>query len=62
MIADYILDCTDRGDVVLDAFLGSGTTALAAYQSGRSCVGVEIDSHYVDLTIQRLADLTATLA
>lgn len=58
MIADFIRDCTDRGDIVLDAFLGSGTTALAAQQSGRFCVGIEIDPHYVDLAIRRLTELS----
>jgi DNA modification methylase len=62
MIADYILDCTDPGDVVLDAFLGSGTTALAAHQTGRACVGIEIDPRYVDLAVQRLVELTGEVA
>jgi len=58
MIADFIRDCTDRGDLVLDAFLGSGTSALAAHQTGRVGVGVEIEPAYVDLAVQRLADAT----
>lgn len=58
MIADFILDCTDRDDVVLDAFLGSGTTILAAHQTGRIGVGIEIDPHYVDLAVQRIANLS----
>ena len=58
MIADFIRDCTDRGDVVLDAFLGSGTTLLAAHNVGRLGVGIEIDPGYVDLTIRRLVELT----
>jgi DNA modification methylase len=37
LVADAILDCTARGDLVLDAFLGSGTTALAAERVGRRC-------------------------
>jgi DNA modification methylase len=37
MVADAILDCTERGDVVLDAFLGSGTTVIAAERTGRCC-------------------------
>jgi DNA modification methylase len=58
MIADFVLDCTNRGDVVLDAFLGSGTTLLAAQHTDRVGVGIEIDPHYVDLAVQRLAELT----
>ena len=39
MVADAILDCTARGEVVLDAFLGSGTTLMAAERVGRICCG-----------------------
>lgn len=58
MIADAILDCTDRGDLVLDAFLGSGTTILAADMTGRIGVGIELDPHYVDLAVSRIAEAT----
>ena len=40
MIADAILDCSARGDIVLDAFLGSGTTVIAAERTGRRCYGL----------------------
>ena len=53
LVADAILDCTARGDLVVDAFLGSGTTLIAAERTGRVCYGVEIDSAYVDATIRR---------
>jgi DNA modification methylase len=56
MIADAILDCTNRGDLVLDAFLGSGTTVLAAHMAGRVGVGIELDPYYVDLALSRIAD------
>jgi site-specific DNA-methyltransferase (adenine-specific) len=42
------------GGVVLDPFLGSGTTALAAKQLGRSCIGIEIDAKYVAIAERRL--------
>ena len=42
LVADAILDCTARGDVVLDAFLGSGTTTIAAERTGRACYGLEL--------------------
>ena len=58
MIADAILDCTDRGDLVLDSFLGSGTTLVACEQTGRRCRGIELDPHYVDLVIARAERLT----
>jgi DNA modification methylase len=53
MVADAILDCTKRGDIVLDAFLGSGTTLMAAERVGRICYGLEIDPLYVDVAIRR---------
>lgn len=58
MIADAILDVTAQGDIVLDGFLGSGTTVLAAEQTGRRCYGVEVDPRYVDLTLQRWMAIT----
>lgn len=48
-----IRDCTDRGDLVLDAFLGSGTTILAAERTGRVCFGTELDPVYCDVIIRR---------
>jgi DNA modification methylase len=58
LVADALLDCSARGDVVLDAFLGSGTTLLAAERVGRSCYGIEIDPVYVDVAIRRWQKLT----
>jgi DNA modification methylase len=53
MVIDAILDCTARGDIVLDAFLGSGTTLIAAERAGRRCYAIEIDRLYVDVAIRR---------
>lgn len=53
LIADAIKDCTARGDLVLDPFLGSGTTVIAAERSGRRCYGLELDPLYVDTIIRR---------
>jgi DNA modification methylase len=53
MIADAILDSTRRGDIVLDPFLGSGTTVIAAEKTGRSCFALELDPGYVDAAIRR---------
>ena len=49
------------GDTVLDPFLGSGTTALAAAKWGRNSVGIEVDKHYFDLSLERLANGTDLL-
>ena len=53
LVADAILDCTRRGDIVIDAFLGSGTTLIAAHKVGRICHGAELDPLYLDLVIRR---------
>jgi hypothetical protein len=53
MVADALLDCTRRGDIVIDAFLGSGTTLIAAEKVGRTCYGVELDPLYADLIVRR---------
>jgi DNA modification methylase len=53
LIADALLDCSARGDIVLDGFLGSGSTLIAAERIGRICCGMEIDPRYVDVAIRR---------
>ena len=53
LVADAILDCSARGDIVLDSFLGSGTTLIAAERVGRICHGMELDPRYVDVAIRR---------
>jgi DNA modification methylase len=58
MVSDAILDCTQRNDIVLDPFLGSGTTLLAAERTGRRCFGVELDPIYVDTAIERWQRMT----
>jgi DNA modification methylase len=58
MVADAILDCSGRGDIVLDAFLGSGTTMMAAERTGRRCYGLEFDAAYVDTIVRRWQALT----
>ncbi len=62
MIADAILDCTRRGEVVLDPFLGSGSTVIAAEKVGRRCFGKELEPAYVDLAIRRWEDWTGGTA
>jgi DNA modification methylase len=62
MVADAILDSTNLNDIVLDPFLGSGTTLLAAERTGRRCRAIELDPLYVDTTIQRWERLTGLQA
>ncbi len=54
MVADAILDCSKPNGVVLDVFLGSGTTILAAEQAGRRGFGMDLDPKYVDVAIRRI--------
>ncbi|WP_020096295.1 DNA methyltransferase [Methylobacterium sp. 285MFTsu5.1] len=58
LVADAIKDVTRRGEIVLDSFLGSGTTLIACERAGRRCRGVEIDPHYVDLALRRWSEIT----
>jgi len=57
LIEDAILDVTKRGDIVLDGFLGSGTTLIAAEGIGRVCYGCEIDPKYLELSLKRFQQL-----
>jgi DNA modification methylase len=57
MCTDAILDLTNRGDIVLDPFLGSGSTLIAAHRTGRRCLGVELDPLYVDVVIHRYQEV-----
>ena len=47
-----------QDDIVLDTFLGSGTTLISAEKTGRICYGMELDSKYVDVIIQRYVNYT----
>jgi hypothetical protein len=58
MIADAILDASKRGDIVLDVFLGSGTTLIASQRTGRRCYAMELDPVYVDTAIRRWQEFT----
>jgi DNA modification methylase len=58
LVADAMRDCSRRGDIVLDPFMGSGTTILAAERVGRRGYGLEIDPLYVDAAIRRWQDFT----
>ena len=53
LVADAILDSTKRNHLVLDAFLGSGSTLMACEKTGRICYGIELEPSYIDVTIQR---------
>lgn len=52
---DHIISWSNEGDVVLDPFLGSGTTAKMAMLTGRHYIGFDISQEYIDIALQRLA-------
>jgi DNA modification methylase len=58
LVADVMRDCSKRGSIVLDAFLGSGSTLIAAEQTGRRAFGIEMDPAYVDVALERWQRLT----
>lgn len=53
LIADAILDCSRRGEIVLDPFLGSGSTLIACEKTQRVCAGIELSPRYIDVVIAR---------
>jgi DNA modification methylase len=53
LVADAMRDCSRRGDIVLDPFMGSGTTIMAAERVGRRGYGLELDPLYVDAAVRR---------
>jgi DNA modification methylase len=62
MLEDALLDLTNRGDTVVDPFLGSGSTLVAAEKTGRVCRGVEIDPLYADVIMRRYEAATGDAA
>jgi DNA modification methylase len=58
LVADAMRDCSRRGEIVLDPFMGSGTTILAAEKVGRRAYGLEIDPIYIDAAVKRWQDFT----
>jgi hypothetical protein len=53
LVADAMRDCTSRGGLIFDPFLGSGTTVIAAEKVGRRCYGIEYEAAYVDCAVRR---------
>ena len=57
LAADHIISWSNEGDVVLDPFIGSGTTAVAAKNLGRHYIGFDISEEYCDMARKRVADV-----
>jgi DNA modification methylase len=62
LISDVLRDVTKRRDLVLDSFLGSGSSMMAAEETGRVCAGIELDPLYVDVAVRRWQRATGRAA
>lgn len=62
VMSKAIRNSTQKGEIVLDPFLGSGTTLIAAERAKRICYGMELDPLYVDITVRRWQTLTGLKA
>lgn len=60
LCVDALLDVTHRGETVLDPFLGSGTTLIAAEKCRRRCVGIELEPRFVDVALARWSKLSGS--
>lgn len=55
-LMEYLIQLyTKPGDIILDPYMGSGTTLIAAYNTGRRCIGIEISAEYCNRAIERLS-------
>ena len=54
LLERLILISTDEGDIILDPFMGTGTTAVAAARLGRKVIGIDLDPQYVEITEKKL--------
>jgi site-specific DNA-methyltransferase (adenine-specific) len=58
LLSEILFNATQKGDIVLDSFGGSGSTLIACEQTGRKCCTCELDPHYADVIVQRWENLT----
>jgi DNA modification methylase len=58
LLEDALIDVTNRGDIVIDCFAGSGSTLLAAETTCRRCRAIEFDGPYCDVIIRRWCEMT----
>jgi DNA modification methylase len=62
LVVEAITNSSNAGDIVLDTFLGSGSTLIACEKTNRICYGMELDPKYVDVIIKRWEDYTGNKA
>jgi DNA modification methylase len=58
LVEKALINSSKQDDIVLDLFLGSGSTLIACEKTGRICYGMELDPKYVDVIVQRYVDYT----
>ncbi|MAL01192.1 MAG: hypothetical protein CL536_03445 [Alcaligenaceae bacterium] len=56
LFSDFVHDFTDRGETILDPFMGSGTTGVACMNLGRHFIGIEREPKYFDIACRRIED------
>ena len=56
MLRDFAIWCADEGGVILDPYMGSGSTGVACVQTGRDFIGIEISKEYFDIATRRIED------
>ena len=61
LLERIILSCTRPGDLILDPYLGSGTTGKVAKELGRKFIGIELEPEYLCIAQKRIAEVSQTL-
>ncbi len=56
LLKRVVLSSSDKGDIILDPFNGSGTTGIIANKYGRKYIGIDIEKEYLDLTLRRIKE------
>lgn len=59
MVSSWVTRFTERGQTILDPFMGSGTTGVAAIQLGRSFIGIEREERYFQIACERISNAVA---
>ena len=57
LLTDLILELTDENNIILDCFMGSGSTGIACLNTNRNFIGIELDEHYFDIAKDRLENI-----
>ena len=57
LLTDLILELTDENNIILDCFIGSGSTGIACLNSNRNFIGIELDEHYFNIAKDRLENI-----